>query len=112
MNRRTLSSAVLVLASFCIPAARNASATVIPMPVHAMFSKTKMVSFNFRNDSGAPLKLKAGETVMTIETGKTLSVKLPAGTSVTAEEATANHTAGSVIAQVSGELAGVTIAVK
>ncbi len=77
-----------------------------------MFGKTKMVAFNLRNDSATALKLKAGDSVMTIDAGKTMAVKLPAGTSITTEEATASHPAGAVIAQVSGDLSGVTISVK
>ena len=112
MNRRILSTAALVVSSLFASHAVYAAPVALPLPLHAMFGKTKMVSFNLRNDSATPLKLKAGDNVMTIEAGKTLNLKLPAGTSVTAEETTANYPAGTVIAQVSGDLSGVTIAVK
>ena len=77
-----------------------------------MFGKTKLVNFSLRNDTATPLKLKAGDSEVTIEAGKTMPLKLPAGTSVTTQEATEGHPAGTVIAQVSSELSGVTISVK
>ena len=112
MNRRLLSTAVLVVSSLFTAEAVYAAPIVPALALHAMFGKTKMVNFSLRNDTGSPLKLKAGDNMMTIDAGKTVTVKLPAGTSVTTEEATATHPAGAVIAQVSGDLSGVTIAVK
>ena len=112
MNRRVLSTVVLVASSFFAAEALYAAPVAVPISVHAMFGKTKMVSFNLRNDTATPLKLKAGDNPMTIDAGKTMNVKLPAGTSITTEEATANHPAGTVITQVSGDLSGVTISVK
>ncbi len=112
MNRRILSTAVLVVSSLFTAEAVYAAPVALPLTLHAMFGKTKMVNFNLRNDSAAPLKVKAGDSVMTIDAGKTLNLKLPAGTSITAEEATSHYAAGAVIAQVSGDLSGVTLAVK
>ena len=112
MNRRILSTAVLVVSSLVSAQAVHAAPMTLPHTVHAMFGKTKMVSFSLRNDTPASLKLKAGDSVMTIEAGKTLAVKLPAGSSVTAAEATPTLTVGAIVAQVTGELSGVTIAVK
>ncbi len=112
MNRRILSVAVLVVSSLCTSQAMFAAPAALPVSVHAMFGKTKMVAFNLRNDTAAPLKLKTGENVVTIGAGKTMNLKLPSGTSVTTEEATATLAAGTVIAQVTSELSGVTISVK
>jgi hypothetical protein len=112
MNRRLLSAAVLVVSSLLSAEAAYAAPTTLPLSLHAMFGKTRMVAFTLRNDSSAPLKVKAGDSVMTIDPGKTLNVKLPAGTSVTAEDATTSHAAGSLIAQVTSDLAGATIAIR
>lgn len=112
MNRRILATAVLVVSSLCASPAIFAAPAAMPMPVHAMFGKTKMVTFNLRNDTATPLKLKAGDSLVTIDAGKTLNLKLPAGTNVTTEEASATHPAGTVITQVTNDLAGVTIAVR
>ena len=112
MNRRILSTAVLVVSSLVCAQAVHAAPIALPHTMHAMFGKTKLVSFSLRNDTSTALKLKAGDSVMTIEAGKTLAVKLPAGSSVIAAEATPTLTAGAVIAQVTGDLSGATIAVK
>ena len=90
MNRRlivvTLAAAAVCVAGNAVPAS-----AAVRVPVHAMFGKTKTVKLSLRNDSGAPVKLKAGETSMTLDAGKTMPVKLPEGTSITIEEATAEH---------------------
>ncbi len=112
MNRRILSTAVLVASSLVSTQAVHAAPLTLPSTVHAMFAKTKLVSFSLRNDSAAPLKIMAGDSAMTIDAGKTLAMKLPAGTSVTAVEATSTLSAGAVITQVTGELSGATIAIK
>lgn len=112
MNRRTLAIAVLVVSSLVSAQAVHAAPMTLPHTMHAMFGKTKLVSFSLRNDTPTALKLKAGDSVMIIEAGKTLAVKLPAGSSVTAEEPTPTLTAGAIIAQVTGDLSGVTIAIK
>ena len=112
MNRRTLSIAVLAVSSLFASEAVFAAPVAIPSSVHAMFGKTKMVNFNLRNDTAVPLKLKAGDSELTIEAGKTMPIKLPAGSSITTQEATTSNPAGTVIAQVSSELNGVTISIK
>ncbi len=112
MNRRILSTAVLVVSSLFVSEAVYAAPLTLPTSVHAMFGKTKLVNFSLRNDTAAPLKLKAGDSELTIEAGKTMPLKLPAGVSVTTQEATDGHPAGTVIAQVSSQLNGVTISIK
>ena len=112
MNRRILSTAALVVSSLFVSEAVYAAPLAPSSSLHAMFGKTKLVAFNLRNDTAAPLKLKAGDSELTIEAGKTMPLKLPAGTSVTTQETTDSHPAGTVIAQVSSELNGVTISIK
>ena len=102
----TLAAAVACAAGTALPAS-----AAVHVPVHAMFGKTKTVKLSLRNDSGAPIKLKAGETSMTLEAGKTMPLKLPEGTSITIEEATAKHAAGSVLTQVSSNLEGATVVI-
>ena len=112
MKRRILSTAVFVVTSLISSEAVYAAPAAIPVPVHALFSKSKLVSFSVRNDSAAPLKLKAGESSMTIEPGKTMPMKLAEGTRVTTEEASGSHEAGALIAQVSSQMSGVTLSIK
>lgn len=112
MNRRTLFAISLAVASMCASEAVYAAPAAIHAPVHAMFGKSKMVKFNLRNDSSAPMTLKVGDETMTLDAGKTKSLEVPVGTRIVRPEATATQPAGSVVTEVSKELNGVTIALK
>ena len=112
MNRRTLFAISLAVASVCASEAVYAAPAAIRVPVNAMFGKSKLVKFNLRNDSSAPLTLKVGEETMTLDAGKTKSLELPVGTRIVRPEATATQPAGSVVTEVSKELSGATIALK
>ena len=113
MNRRMLVSTAFALATICASStATYAAPRALSTPVHAMFSKTKLVSISLRNDSGAPLELKVGEDVMTLAVGKTVAMKLAVGTRIVSTQQTVNHAANSLIAQVSSDLSGATIAIK
>ena len=109
MNRtRTLALSLAVLATAASPLLAVASVPVA-IPVHALFSYSSDVSFALRNDSTAPIELRAGDNTMTIAPGKTLSLKLPVGTRVQTAAATATRPAGDLVAQVSPALKNTTI---
>lgn len=112
MNRRIVVAVTLAAVSFVsVEAVPSAGAAVIAVPVHALSAKPKLVKFNLRNDSGAPVKLKAGDESMTINAGKVMSLKLPEGTRLTLEEATTKRPAGDVLAEVSKSLDGNTLVI-
>ena len=112
MKRRFPLAVTLGLACIgSVDAVSTARALPVVSPVHAMFSKTKTVKFSLRNDSGAPVKLKAGADSMTLEKGKVLELKLAEGTQVTLEEATPTQPAGTILAQVSTTLSGNTLVI-
>ncbi len=111
MNRRMMFGMCLAVASMFASEAVYAS-TSVQVPVAAMFGKTKLIKFSLRNDSGGELKVKAGESPMTIEAGKSVDLQLPVGAKVIADSDTAVHKSGDVIAEVSSNLSGVTVAVK
>ena len=111
MKYRSVLAATLAAGAIFATGALPYASAAVHAPVHAMFAKTKMIKLNVRNDSGAALKLKAGDTSMTIEAGKVMPLKLAEGTSITIEEATAKHPAGSVLTQVSSSLEGATLVV-
>ncbi len=112
MKRRFVLAVTLSLACVgSVDAVSSARALSLASPVHAMFSKTKTVKFSLRNDTGAPVKLKAGADSMTLEKGKVLELKLAEGTQVTLEEATATQPAGTVVALVSSTLSGNTLVI-
>ena len=92
--------------------AAYAAPTSITVPVHAMFAKSRMVKFSVRNDTGAVLELKVGDSIMTIDAGKTLALKLAVGTRILANTATPTHEAGSLLAEVSSQLDDATLGIK
>ena len=112
MKRHTVVFAVFVAASMLASEAAVALPLAPSLSVNAFFGKTKLVNFNLRNDSAVPLKLRCGESVMTVEAGKTMDLHLPVGARVVTEEASASHPSGTIIAEVSSQLSGVTISVK
>lgn len=112
MNRRTVFALSLAIASAFTSEAVFAAPAALHSPMHAMFAKSKLVKFSLRNDGAAPLTLKAGEETITLEVGKTKNVELAVGTRIVRQDATGTEQAGAVIAQVSKELSGTTIALK
>jgi len=89
-----------------------AAPTSVHAPVHAMFGNPKLVTLSLRNDSSTALELKVGEQLMTLEAGKLITLKLPVGTRILANATTPTHEAGTLLAQISGELSGATIGIK
>ncbi len=104
--------AVLSATLGAAPAVYAAPATV-PVSIHGMFSsQPKAVKINLRNDSSEAIELKIDDKVMTLEAGKTISLKLPVGTRILANNATPNHAVGSVIEEVSKGHEGATISIR
>jgi hypothetical protein len=102
--------AAVLLAGETVYAAPRAA--LHPSDVQAKVGKQKMVRFQLRNDSKAPIKVKAGDQELTLEPGKPQQVKLPEGTTVVAEETTPDFAAGTVLATVSPNLTDATLALK
>jgi len=110
--RRSLIAASMIAVSTLSTTALHASAFKFSHPTAAFGSKsTKDVQLSLRNTTGSAIELRAGDSVMKIEAGKTLSVNLPAGTRITVNAATSNHAAGDLLIQVSDALKGATIAI-
>ena len=111
INRRV---AVAVCAMAILGAGEGMQASTVgavQVPVRAMFGHEKMVHFGVTNATAAPLKLKCGEQVVSVDPGKTTEVKLPVGSKVTFAEVSGEHATGEVLAEVAHELNGTTIAV-
>jgi hypothetical protein len=92
------------------PTLHASSLNILPS-AHAFFGNPKTVKLTLRNDTGAPLEIRAGEAVMTIAAGKTMTVSLPAGTRITTNTATKSHVAGDLLVEVSSSLSGATVAI-
>jgi hypothetical protein len=110
-NRLTI--AVVAASLFAAPAV-YAAPTSVSSPVHAMFAKTKSstVKLSLRNDSGAPMEVKVGDKVVTLDPGKPVSMDLEVGTRIVANSTTPNHPAGSLIEEVIKDHNGATIVIR
>jgi len=111
MNCRNFFAIATIAASLVVSPAVYA-ATSIHSPVSAMFGKTKTIKVTLVNDSGASMQVKAGDDIVTLESGKPVTLKLPVGTQVVANTATPIHQAGSLIAAVSDSLNGAIVHIK
>src|SRR5450756_2572034 len=107
ITRSLVVASMVAVVTFSSPAA-NAS---VSSPIHAMFANAKAVQISLRNDSSVPMELRAGDQVMKIEAGKSMTVKLPAGTRIVTNTDTGKHKAGDLIVEVSTSLSGATIAI-
>ncbi len=72
---------------------------------------SKPVQFSVRNDCSSTLELKAGDQTITVEAGKTVKVKIPAGTKLITTKPTTHSEAGSVVVEVTDSLSGATVAI-
>lgn len=112
MKLRSLSVPAIAALVLTASPAVYASPVSLTLPVHAIVAKIKNVSVSFKNDSGAPLELQAGDNVIKLNAGQTMKVQLPAGTKVLANTATAKLASGAVVAEVASYLDGATISIK
>jgi hypothetical protein len=101
----------IAVSLFTAQAVYAAPASIL-IPVHAMFSKTKMVKLSLRNDTDTPIEVAVGDKVMTLEPGKPVNLSLAVGTRIVANSATPNHAAGALIGQVITEHEGTTISIR
>ncbi len=121
MNRRILAATMAVSMSVCAshalaqafasapavgPNATSTSNTTTTAMPHG-----KQIGFHLRNDSSAPVTIQAGAQQITIAPGKSVGLKLPAGTQVTTTTGTAHVTAGGILATVDANLSGNTLVI-
>ncbi len=111
MIRRSLAVASIVAVSTLSVSVAHASTVNVVHPVNAFFGKAKTVKLNLRNDPGTNLELRAGDSVMHLEAGKTLTLDLPAGTRILTNTATKTHAAGDLLVEVTNTLSGATVAI-
>jgi hypothetical protein len=72
----------------------------------------KKVQMTLRNDSAEPREFKVGEDVVPLDAGKSVVLKVPAGTRIVANKSYGSHQAGDLIMQVTKEFNGSTLHVK
>jgi hypothetical protein len=114
MNRLNRLTIAFVAASLLAAPAVYAAPASISSPVQAMFGKTKSntVKLNLKNESAAPLDVKVGDKVMTLDPGKLVSLNLEVGTRIVSSSDTPNHPVGSLIEEVSKNHNGATIVLR
>jgi hypothetical protein len=113
MNRKNYLAVVAVVASLLASPAVHAAPVGALSPIHAMFGdQIKSIRFTLRNDSSTMIALKVDDKVMRLPVGKTLSLKLPIGTRIVADNDTPTHPSGSLIEEVCKEHDGATISIR
>jgi hypothetical protein len=111
MNTRRLFSASMVLAASLVATLPVLAATS-PFSRDAHTPKIKQVSLNFRNDTASTIKVKAGDTELTLAPGKTVHAKIAAGEKIVNEDATPTVAAGSVLAVVAPQMSDATVVIR
>jgi hypothetical protein len=109
MNRHAVLAVMVLGASMLAGEAMYATPVAVHAPVHAMLGKVKTVKFSLQNKSKEVVKVKAGETEMTLAPGKTVDLKLSVGTKVVAETESENYHVGDVVATATQDLTYVTV---
>ena len=94
-----------------VPALRAAPVSTIPVPVHALFGKSKTVNVKVENKTQTVLTIQAGDQTITVQPGATGSLKVITGTQITSVNATPTLTAGTVIATATSNLNDSTLTV-
>ena len=110
--RRSL-AAVSMLAAVTMfsPSVQAASTPTRPTLLQVSGGKTKTVQLSLRNDFSSTIELRAGDTVISLAPGKTMSIKLPAGTRIVTNSDTGKLKSGDLIIEVLSSFNGATVAV-
>jgi hypothetical protein len=114
MKIRIALTTLLAAVFFAALPATYASVRSVQPPVHALFfSGQKNIKINLRNDTHAPLELKIGDTVTTLQPGTVLGEKLPVGTRIITNTATTDLKVGDLVIQVyAGMYSDSTLSIK
>ena len=104
MLRRKLFSLALIVATVAIPAQAVFASSTPERTTVAYTGNQKGIKFSVRNNSSTPLDLKLGDQTVTIAPGKTMDLKLPAGTRITTASDTAKTPSGTFILEVSSSI--------
>jgi hypothetical protein len=112
MNRRIVFGTMVMAASLLASEAVYAQPAAIRVPVHAIFSKSKMVSFTVRNDSKDAMRLSNGSSETLIAPGKSADFKVADGTKLVAVDTTPSYAAGTVIVTASNAIQDSTVTLR
>ena len=111
MHRRIVSAAMATVLSLSAVGSLHAAPLEVFSHTSDKAAVVKKISFNVRNDSGTTLVLQTGSQQVSIEPGKTTTLKLEEGSEVITVNGDSHRAAGSLLTKVSKELQGNTLAV-
>jgi hypothetical protein len=98
-------------ASLLAGEAMYAAPVAFHVPVHAILGQQKVVKMSLRNNTKQLIKVKVGETELRLQPGATISLKLPDGEKIVAEEVSSLTPPGTVLAVVSDSLKDATLVI-
>lgn len=103
---------MVMVASLIGSEAVYAQPAAFHVPVHAIFSKTKMVKFTLRNETKETVQVSVSGNTMSIEPGKSTDVKVADGEKILAANTTEHYAAGSVIVVASSAISDTNIVLR
>jgi hypothetical protein len=110
--RRSLAAlSMLAAVTLISPSVQAASTPTRPTLLQVSGGKAKIVQLSLHNNFSSPVELRAGDTVITLAPGKTMSVKLPAGTRIVTNSDTGKLKSGDLLIEVLASFNGATISV-
>ena|ERR1700677_1646442 len=109
MKRSSVVTAMVLGASILTSEAMYAAPLAVHSPVHAMFSREKVIKFNLHNSTDTPIKVKAGDAEVILPPGKDVAFKLPEGAKVVVEESAGHYAQGAVLATATSDLSDATV---
>lgn len=109
MTRRIVMGTMVMAASLLSSGAVYAQPAAMHVPVHAIFAKSKTVSFTLRNDTKETVELSVNGSTMSLAPGKSANVKAIAGEKVLAANTTEHYAQGTVIVVASAAIADAAI---
>lgn len=112
MTRRIVMGTMVMVASLVSSAAVYAQPVAVKVPVHAIFAHTKLVSFTLSNQTKETVQVTVNGNTLSIEPGKSTSVKAADGEKVIAANSTEHYAAGSVIVVASSAIAQANIVLR
>jgi hypothetical protein len=109
MFRRSVFIAPFAVACLLASQVLYASPVRVLTPTRAMFARSKTIKFAIHNASDSPMDLKAGDAVVTVKAGETVTLNLAPGTRIVTNSANSTHPAGTLLLEVSSQFSGSTV---
>ncbi|QHN04088.1 hypothetical protein FTO74_12430 [Granulicella sp. WH15] len=111
MNRKQIVLPLIAAVSLVLPVAATAQNGFASntQQTTQQGKKIKPVKFTLQNKSASTLELKSGDEPVTLAAGESKVMQAPAGTRIVTASESSRGAAGTVVAQISGDMNGSTI---